>query len=555
MKRNFKLEYCMNMEFSYNCDLFKKHRFPLLLYLFFLMLIPFFVFAGKDHMNGKISFNSFPSDSITKPIDVGSRLELFVDDYLIGKFVGKAVLKLHHPQPKEIALIHDEPWEGSGSAYHSVFKDGNIFRMYYKAWQLTVNPDGSLNTSSHPLWTCYAESYDGINWRKPELGLFDFKGSKSNNIVIAGGKYPGVNSEIELTSLGAGHPAVFKDENPDVKVDERYKAFIPSFDQKQKGLWPLKSPDGIHWSSMTDKPILSEGIYDSQNLGLWDNINKEYRAYFRLGEDGVRAIRTATSKDFVNWTNNANLKYQSSPPEHLYTSQIKPYFRAPHIFIGFPARYHVRGWSESMRSLPETEHRERRSISSERHGTVVTESLFMASRDGVMFKRWNEAFIRPGIEATGTWAYGNQYLGWGILETKSDREGAPNELSMYATESYWTGNSSVLRRYTLRMDGFVSVNAPASGGELITRPLIFNGNKLVLNFSTAAAGNIYVEIQDTDGNPLPGFSLLDCREIFGDTIEREVHWKNGTDVSTLEGKSVRLRFVLKDADLFSFRFQ
>ncbi|MEO6785158.1 MAG: hypothetical protein ABI318_03405, partial [Chthoniobacteraceae bacterium] len=105
-----------------------------------------------------------------------------------------------------------------------------------------------------------------------------------------------------------------------------------------------------------------------------------------------------------------------------------------------------------------------------------------------------------------------------------------------------------------RLDGFVSVNAPMRGGELLTKPITFTGSKLALNFSSSAAGSIRVEIQDADGKALPGFALDDCEETFGDAIARIVTWKNGADVSSLAGKPVRLRFVLKDADLFALRF-
>ncbi|MEQ9065659.1 MAG: hypothetical protein RLO18_02990, partial [Gimesia chilikensis] len=94
----------------------------------------------------------------------------------------------------------------------------------------------------------------------------------------------------------------------------------------------------------------------------------------------------------------------------LYTNQVKPYLRAPHIRIGFPARYVERGWSESMRALPDPERRQLRASSVERYGTAISEGLLMASRDGVHFKRWNEAFLRPGIERTGTWQYGHQFI-------------------------------------------------------------------------------------------------------------------------------------------------
>lgn len=488
-------------------------------------------------------------------IDVGSRRELFVDDYLVDRLEGKASLQLHHPEAKEIVLVHDAPWEGSGSGYHSVFQDGDKYRMYYKAWHLAVSP-GKVKTDTHPLLCCYAESSDGIHWTKPELGLHEFNGSKANNIVIASGT-------MGKAQVDAGHPAVFKDENPDAPADARYKAIVRS--AGAKGLLAMKSPDGIHFSLLSEEPILTNGAFDSQNLAFWDAASGQYRAYWRTFAPGApagdaagaknhRAIRTATSNDFLHWENQADLTYVDSPIEQLYTNQIKPYHRAPHILIGFPTRYIDRGASDSMRALPEREHRELRSSASPRYGTAITEGLFMASRDCVQFKRWNEAFLRPGIERPGTWNYGQQYIAWHVVETKSALEGAPAELSLYASESYWTGDSSALRRYTLRLDGFVSASAPLAGGELVTRPLTFTGQRLLVNFASSAAGDLRVEIQDAAGEPLPGFSLDESSPLFGDSHQRQVTWKNGGDVGSLAGKPVRLRLVLRDADLYALQF-
>lgn len=111
-----------------------------------------------------------------------------------------------------------------------------------------------------------------------------------------------------------------------------------------------------------------------------------------------------------------------------------------------------------------------------------------------------------------------------------------------------------MRRYTLRIDGFVSIRAPLAGGEVTTKPLVFQGNRLTMNFSTSAAGSVRVEIQDQTGKPIEGFALADCPEIYGDAIQREVQWNDGPDVGRLAGKPVRLRFVLKDADVYAFRF-
>jgi hypothetical protein len=490
------------------------------------------------------------------PIDIGTRRELFIDTYLIDRLEGQAKQRLHRPIPREIVMVHDAPWEGTGSGYHSVFQDGKRYRMYYKAWHLQAI-EGKLDSGRHPLFCCYAESDDGIHWRKPQLGLHTFQGSTQNNIVLASGKLGTLN-------VDAGHPAVFKDSNPNAAADATYKAIVRS--SSPNGLLPMKSPDGIHFTPMTQSPILSgQGAFDSQNLAFWDPVLGKYRAYWRIftaGETGdkvwkpagIRAIRTATSDDMIHWSQPVDLIYKDSPPEQLYTNQIKPYFRAPHILIGFPTRYIDRGWSVAMEELPERDHRKLRSSSVPRYGTALTEGLLMASRDGVKFKRWNEAFLRPGIERSGTWHYGHQYIAWHVVETKSALADAPNELSLYAVESYWTGEGSALRRYTLRLDGFVSLNAPMSGGEVITKRLKFSGSQLTMNFATSAAGSVRVEIQDAAGKPIEGFSLADCHDHFGDTVDRAVQWKNGPDMGQLVGQSIRLRFVLKDADLYSFQW-
>jgi hypothetical protein len=87
---------------------------------------------------------------------------------------------------------------------------------------------------------------------------------------------------------------------------------------------------------------------------------------------------------------------------------------------------------------------------------------------------------------------------------------------------------------------------------MVTRPFTFTGRKLALNYATSAVGNVQVEVQSPDGRAVQGFELTS--ELYGDEIEGIVQWPEGADVSRLEGEAVRLRFVLKDADLYSLRF-
>jgi hypothetical protein len=127
------------------------------------------------------------------------------------------------------------------------------------------------------------------------------------------------------------------------------------------------------------------------------------------------------------------------------------------------------------------------------------------------------------------------------------------ELSFYVNRNYGQP-TAYLGRYTLRLDGFASLHAPYAGGEMVTRPLRFAGGALELNYATSAGGGIRIEIQDENGRPLPGYALADSMEIIGDRTARDARWRGATDVKPLEGKTVRLRFAMKDADLFSIRF-
>jgi len=438
-----------------------------------------------------------------EPIDVGSRLELFVDDYLIDKLSGDAQLQLHKPEAKEVVLVTDKPWEGNTCAYYTVFQDDGLFRMYYRGSHFDV----VTRKITHPEFVCYAESKDGIHWTKPELGLFEFEGSKENSIVWKG--------------FGTHGFVPFKDANPAAPPEAKYKAV--GIGGGKRGLYAFQSPDAIHWSLMHEEPVITKGAFDSQNLAFWDSARKRYVDFHRFFHDGVRDIMTCTSADFLHWTDPVPLAYTHAPKEHLYTNAIRSYDRAPHIFIGFPTRF-----------LPKTQQ---------------VEPTLMTSRDGLTFRRWPEALI-PVTGPEDRDGNRSNYMTWGMVRLPhNDRE-----LSVYATEAYYTGPDSRVRRFTFRVDGFVSVRASASGGGIVTKPLVFSGRKLLVNFAAKGHGSLRVELQDAEGKPIPGFTLADSTALEGDEIEATVAWKGDADCNSLAGKPVRLQFDVKDADLFSFRF-
>lgn len=482
-------------------------------------------------------------------LDIGSRRELFLDDHLVAQ-AENVSLRLHPPEPREVVFETDKPWEGNACGFATIIRDGDRVRMYYKAWNLAFTKsggEGGWTMSKTPLAVCYAESRDGLRWERPDIGLFPFDGDKRNNLVWVSHDEKG---------RGTHGFSPFKDANPDCHPEWRYKAVGAEAGATKGDLHALVSPDGIRWS-LLDEPVMYNqvhGKFDSHNLVFWDGVRGEYRAYVRDFAPGRRRdIRTATSPDFVHWSDAAWLAYPGAPPEQLYTNQVMPYERAPHIFVGFPARYVERPWSPTVEALPETEHRRMRASAQERYGAALSDAVFMSSRDGLTFKRWGEAFIRPGPQLEGNWTYGDNYPCWGLVETPAARQPAPPELSMYAMENYWRGPTR-FRRYAMRLDGFVSANAPRSGGEFTTPPLTFAGDALELNVSTSAAGGVRMEVQGADGRRIEGFTLEDCIEVVGDRVDFPVRWASGASLGSLAGKVVRLRFALVDADLFAIRF-
>jgi hypothetical protein len=438
-------------------------------------------------------------------VAIGSRRELFVDDYLLDGLSGSATRRLQQPVRREMVLKLDQPWEGETSAYFTVMPvDGGV-RIYYRG-------SGDEKTGYHET-TCVVESADGVHFTRPELGLYDWKGSKANNICWLG--------------EGTHNFTPFRDGNPACPPDQRFKALASMGPYAQ--LVPLVSADGFRWRKLREEPVITKGAFDSQNLAFWDSVRGEYVEFHRSGRDGVRDILTSTSKDFVTWTEPEWLDYGDAPREHLYTNAITTYFRAPHLFLGFPNRF-----MEGRKRVPS-------------HPDIgVNDALLMSSRDGRHFTRWEEAFIRPTLDWEN-WTDRNNYVAFGIYPL-NDRE-----IAIYSTDHYRHPGAGLVLN-TVRTDGFVALEADFGGGEALTRPLTFTGKRLELNYATSAAGSVQVELCREDGQPYEGFALRDCDLLYGNELAHVMAWKGGSDVSALAGKPVRLRFRLRDAQVFALRF-
>ena len=458
------------------------------------------------------------------PLELGSRRELFVDRHLIESLNG-AELFLHEPRDEGSVIAFDNPWEGLFCGYATVIRDGDLLRLYYRGMH-AAGADGSKDEV-----TCYAESEDGIHWTKPNLGQFEVMGTRDNNVILA--------DAAPVTH----NFCPFLDTNPDCRPEERFKGVGGT---SKSGLICYVSADGVRWTKLRDEPVFMDTgwVFDSQNVPFWSESEGCYVLYYRRSVDRTRAVARSTSPDFINWTEPEQMIYSDTesgrPSQHLYTNQTQPYFRAPHIYVSTAARF------MPGRQVINDEQAEAIGVHP-KYFHDTSDSVFMTSRGGDRYDRtFLSSLIRPGI-GLKNWVSRTNYPALNVIQT------GPTEMSLYVQADYGQ-ETAHLQRYSLRLDGFASVRAPYGGGELVTRPITFDGDRLALNFSTSAAGGIRVEIQDADGEPIPGFALDDCVEVIGNEIERDVAWTNGADVSSLAGRAVKLRFVINDADLFALRF-
>lgn len=439
-------------------------------------------------------------------IDLGSRWELFVDEFLVAQKQGVS-LKLHEPVKREIVLTTDKPWEGITCAYFSVIQDGNKVLLYYR---------GSSGGSDHSdaQVTCVAESTDGIQFTRPKLGLIEAGGTKDNNVIWRG--------------VEAHNFSPFLDANPKTPPEQRYKA-LGGVKQPGKnwhqgetpgGLYAFASADGVHWKKIRDTPVITKGAFDSQNLAFFDTTRNRYACFSRIFLNKVRAVQSHHSSDFLAWSDGVPHAYAEGVPwEHFYTSATVPCPTAPHLFLSFPKRFVT-----TRKKVPEHD------------GPGVSDAVFMSSRDGVKWDRpFLEAWVRPGPDLKN-WTERNNMTANGIVAGEA-------EWSLYISEHYRHADHRI-RRLTVRKQGFASMHADAKGGEFTTPPLKITGSKLLLNYATSAAGSLQIEVIDASGKV-----LATMEELYGDDFAAPV-----LDLSKLKGQAAQFRVKLKDADLYALRF-
>lgn len=471
-------------------------------------------------------------------------------DFDLADKIENVTICEHKPVRRNNIMTADMPWEGCACGYCSIVTTDEGYRMYYRASGLKDGTSADFELGN----ICVAESKDGKNFIRPNLKLVENKGSYDNNIVK-------INNPPYSTKLGLfiDNFSVYCDENPDCPPDEKFKALALyelekcDLSNMSENLAYYKSSDGYTFDFVRVLDI--KGCFDSLNTIMWDKDAGKYRAYVRgahFSENTqltMRDVRMTESEDMIHWTEPEIIIYENEAEEwQVYTNGMKKYPRA-NVFVGTPTGYLERKEdTDSLKRISPLLGDVRKDwvAAGDRSGYAFTESYIVTSRDGVHFKKSYEPFMGPGVENGENWIYGDGYPSWGFIETESDFPGEPNELSFYMSRGYRQRPVDIAR-YAIRLDGFRSWKAGAEAGCVMTKPLTFDGSTLKVNFETTVFGNLKITICDENGTPIPGY---ESGNIFGNTIDREVDFEK--DLAEFAGKTVRLKFDMRLAEIYSF---
>lgn len=472
-------------------------------------------------------------------INIGKRREPLWDYYIVDRDGTTATLSVNRFKREKLVYKLDAPWEGSEGFYPTVIRDGDGYVMYYGTQNTPKYNAQTDRLDESKSFVCRIESADGFHWRRTEVDKYTVPGCEHNNVVIKHESEPRDSLSVRV------------DTNPNCAEGERYKGILRVEDGckvfKEGGtLASYVSADGIRFERGRD--LLHEGgKFDSLNTWFYDDDEGVYKVFHRDFKNGLRSIRLRTSTDFVNWDDRGFIEFDDDEVFQLYTNNVRRYERAPHVYIGLPVRYAERGeWTENYDRLPDIEYRKRmlQSHNYRRLGLAMTDSLFMTSRDGLHWHKFNEAILDSGYEWEEEWSYvwryGSNYLSHGYVD-------AGEKLYFYSIDRMYDVNTPAeIWAYSIRADGFASFKADYSGASVQTREIVFDGDELSINFRTSAAGSVYVTVCDEEGRSVKSV------EMFGNNIDAKVPFDGS--LSQFRGRPVRLRFDMRDAEIFSFKF-
>jgi hypothetical protein len=503
------------------------------------------------------------------PLEIGSARQLFIDElfFATSRNIG---LKVNPAQKSGRKILQkDSPWENLVINWFNVIEDGLKYRLFYECYGADQR-----EATKHLYFLCQAESTDGLNWTKPNLGIFSYKGSVDNNIV-----YRTFRPSGHSRTLGI---AMFKD--PSAPPASRIKAAY----QGQYSVHPPRKVSGMYSADGLDWNFFLNDICDTPMDGSYscfrdDRLNMY--VLYGLDEQG-QSIRRAESSDFADFPKMslvATVADAGLTDCEFYSPVVLKYPYARDVYLMFVGVYQHGAsrldtrlavsrdgiaWTWPQVDVPFIE---QGNLGDFDNGTISVAQGMIKSGDE-LWQYYSGTPFLSGRRCNEIWEYHNDTPF--PLEPKNLKKGQDDKGDPYGSMTpddvidvlqkmdREVGLDELLRspqtaysRVASRLDGFVSAETDAQGGFFVTPPLLFEGDTLHLNVKVRGGGSLRVGLLDENGNDVKSRAVEDCVPITGDLIDVQVKWKTGTDIGNRYEKPTRLRVEMTDAGLYSFRMQ
>jgi hypothetical protein len=478
---------------------------------------------------------------------------------------GGVRLALQRPEKAGPFFSRERRWEAMLLNHMSLLYDQGRYRMWYSAWPDPDDPaipgDHAPGSSGNPEYICYAESEDGLNWERPELGLCEYGGSRATNILFPAGyfgfhsifvdatappeeRYRAVDArgEIRMDGRLISKPELIRlraeaDAAGDAGAELAKRLKMTNF------LRGAVSADGIHWECLEEPLVAPGGALDTQNIVAYDEERGQYVAYLRGGVGRRRSVRYSCSKDFRRGWTETRIVFATDSQDpwdvDVYTPAYGRYPTGTHRIM-FPSFYH--------------------------RASDVLDIHLAVSRDGVNWTRpERRALVDRAVgNDAGRGEFGSLYAAPGLLPLGEDGYGLAY-LANRRNHNEWDwkrhrviGPDGEYWWAKWKRDRLVALEADAVGkATLVERPCV--GDRLLANFWTEPGGWLLFELTPEIPNrtgweqppAIPGYSFSDCAPLQGDSLAQPVTWNGKADLSALKGTDVVIRVKMVRAKLFA----
>ena len=412
--------------------------------------------------------------------------------------------------PQNPVIEMDREWEGLGPMlFGSVLYDPEV--RLFKMWYIIFQDYEYKHHLPGSYLACYATSADGYSWEKPELNLYEWKGSKKNNFILLGQTRASGICVVQ-TPRGSG-------------ISQRYIAVYLD----KPGVCLGFSDDGLRWVGHKDNPI-EPSESDTQNSLVYYPQARKWLVHLRPPVHAGRSKRRVAlmeSHDLQTWSRpEAVLIPDEADLPEFYAM---PVFRRGNLFFGLLRVYDREA------------------------GTQEVELVF--STDGRDWDRVppRELFLTRGN--AGEFDYG-------MVSSANAPVIANDEMRFYygGSRAFHTQTSEFPKERaiglaSIPLDRFFGMTSPSSGepGFILTRPILLNGSNLEVNAKTfSPQGQVKIAVMDVSGKELPGFGFEDCVPLRGDYMKYQVAWRSAKHIGELPKQPLRLKFRLEQATFYAF---